>query len=284
MGKVLRVFIVLLLVLSIASLVLGFLLFKQREVVKKRTQNLENGLIAVATEITAPREPHIRAIDQKVDAQALMKVEEMGGQIELIRRLAQTRRDQHFQEGEDHVATKGKLSQTEAELFTTRQRLADTEASLARAREENNRLQNTLAEREGQIRRLESEVADLKTTVDGLKQDLAKKDDELQNKEIEIRALKDTIARYENDPTRAAGAVRQGLTGEIIVVNDEWNFVVLNIGSEDTLVPSAEMLVHRGDELIGKVRVLTVTEKLAIADILRDWQKRPFREGDSVLF
>jgi len=284
MAKVLRVFVVLLLVLSIAGLVLGFLLFKQREVVKKRTQNLQDGIAAIASEITAAKEPHVRAIDQRVDAQALMKIEEMGGQIELVKRLAQTRREQHFQEGEDHVATKGKLTQTEAELFTTRQRLADTEASLARAREENTRLQNTIAEKDGQIRQLEGEVTALKTSVDDLKREVARKDEELQNMTIENRTLKDQLARYENDPTKVAGTIKPGLTGEIIAVNADWNFVVLNIGSEDTLAPLAEMMVHRGDELIGKVRVLTVTEKLAIADIMRDWQKQPLREGDSVLF
>jgi len=284
MAKALRVFIVLLLVLSIAGLILGFVLFKQREVVKKRTLNLQDGVAAIAAEIAAPREPHVRAIDQKVDPQALMKLDEMGGQIELVKRLAQARRDQHFQEGEDHVATKGKLTQTEAELFTTRQRLADTEASLARAREENTRLQNTIAEKDGQIRQLEGEVVALKTSVDDLKKEVAKKDDELQNSAIEIRTLKDQLARYENDPTKVGGVIKPGLSGEIIAVNADWNFVVLNIGSGDTLVPSAEMLVHRGDELIGKVRVLTVTDKLAIADIMRDWQKLPLREGDSVLF
>lgn len=47
MGKALRVFVIFLLLLSIASLVLGILLFQKRELIKGRTQMLEEYLIKI---------------------------------------------------------------------------------------------------------------------------------------------------------------------------------------------------------------------------------------------
>ncbi len=288
MAKALRVFVVVLFVLSIAGLVLGILLFNQRTLVKERTQTLEEGVATIAQEIVKPREPHIRAMEQRVDREALMSPDKTArdGQIELVKRLVQARHDQYFQEGEDHVATKGKLAQTEAELFTTRQQLADTRNQLAAERERVQALTAEVAAKKAEIDQLKGEVATLNDTVAGLRADLAKKDEEVQNLIVEVKQLEAEVSRYRGADGSVIGKVKPGLTGEIVAVNPEWNFVVLNIGSEASLVPTAEMLVHRGEELIGRVRVMSVTEKLAIADIMRgEWEMGvPLREGDRVLF
>ena len=80
----------------------------------------------------------------------------------------------------------------------------------------------------------------------------------------------------------ALRALPKGLHGRVVVVNKDWNFVVLDIGSRAGLVPNAEMLVHRGDLLIGKVLVSGVTRDLAIADIRPEWQQMQIQEGDFV--
>lgn len=53
MGKALRVFVIILLMLSIGALTLGILLFNKREMLKGRTQFLENYLIRVASTLEA---------------------------------------------------------------------------------------------------------------------------------------------------------------------------------------------------------------------------------------
>lgn len=288
MAKALRIFVVILFVLSIAGLVLGILLFNQRKLVKERTQTLESGVAAIAQEITRAREPHIRAMEQRVDPEALMSADRAArdGQIELVKRLVQARHDQHFQEGEDHVATKAKLAQTEADLFTTRQQLADTRNQLAAERERVQALTAEVAAKNAEIAQLKDDVEQLNATIGGLRADLEKKDAELQNMIVEAKQLEAELARIRGTDGSVVGKVKAGLTGEIVAVNPEWNFVVLNIGSDSSLVPTAEMMVHRGEELIGRVRVMSVTEKLAIADIMRgEWEMGvPLREGDRVLF
>ncbi|MDP6524927.1 MAG: hypothetical protein QGH15_11960 [Kiritimatiellia bacterium] len=66
MGKALRVFVIFLLLLSIASLVLGILLFQKRELIKGRTQMLEEYLIKIGkvieseqVESAAPEAPDV---------------------------------------------------------------------------------------------------------------------------------------------------------------------------------------------------------------------------------
>ena len=53
MGKLLKVLVVLLLLLSVGALVLGILLFNKREILKGRTQKLERTVIALGTTIEA---------------------------------------------------------------------------------------------------------------------------------------------------------------------------------------------------------------------------------------
>jgi hypothetical protein len=75
-----------------------------------------------------------------------------------------------------------------------------------------------------------------------------------------------------------------GLTGRILVVNPDWNFVVLDVGSEAGLGTQTELIVYRTDQLVGRVRVSSVQNQTAVAEILQDWQQQPLREGDHVLF
>ena len=44
------------------------------------------------------------------------------------------------------------------------------------------------------------------------------------------------------------------------------------------------MLVHRAEQLIGRVRIVDVRDHMAIADIQRDWVSAPLQEGDRVFY
>ncbi|MCX7869570.1 MAG: hypothetical protein N2322_06425, partial [Terrimicrobiaceae bacterium] len=67
---------------------------------------------------------------------------------------------------------------------------------------------------------------------------------------------------------RQALKMRDGLQGRILAVNQAWNFVVLNLGDKNGVVSNAEMLVKRGNSLIGKVRITSVEPATSIADII----------------
>ena len=73
------------------------------------------------------------------------------------------------------------------------------------------------------------------------------------------------------------------LSGNVLSVNAEWTFVVLDIGADTGLKANAVMLVHRGNQLVGKIRVSEVRDSLAVAEILSDWVQVPMERGDSVI-
>jgi hypothetical protein len=80
------------------------------------------------------------------------------------------------------------------------------------------------------------------------------------------------------------GVMPAGLTGHILAINRDWNFVVLDIGQQQGVIEKLPMMVHRGGNLIGKVMITSVEPSIAIADVMPDWKKEEFQEGDLVSF
>jgi len=85
---------------------------------------------------------------------------------------------------------------------------------------------------------------------------------------------------------RTAGLMRKGLEGKILAVNQAWNFVVLNLGDRNGVVGNAEMLIKRGNQLVGKVRVTSVEPSTSIADIVPGSVSRgvSIQPGDNVIY
>jgi len=98
------------------------------------------------------------------------------------------------------------------------------------------------------------------------------------------RAQLEDLRKREND--RRALKMRNGLEGRILAVNQAWNFVVLNLGDKNGVVSNAEMLIKRGTQLIGKVRVTSVEPSTSIADIVSNSVPRgmSIQPGDNVIY
>ena len=103
-----------------------------------------------------------------------------------------------------------------------------------------------------------------------------------KNKDLEsqIAVLKQAEAG------RKARIMRNGLEGRILAVNAAWNFVVLSLGDRNGVVTNAEMLIKRGSQLIGKVRVTSVEPSSSIADIVSNSLRKGFsvQPGDTVIY
>ncbi|XHR29061.1 MAG: hypothetical protein ACFUZC_00560 [Chthoniobacteraceae bacterium] len=99
-------------------------------------------------------------------------------------------------------------------------------------------------------------------------------------------AAEKQASSLEADATRRAStALRPGLEGRILVVNPNWNFVVLNIGDRQGVVSGASMVIKRGGSVIGRVRITSVEPSTAIADIQPGSTKGlSVQPGDVVIF
>jgi len=100
--------------------------------------------------------------------------------------------------------------------------------------------------------------------------------DNLQASEKQVADLKDAINR------KATGTNLPGISGKVTWVNRTWNFVVLDVGLSNGVVPNGELIVYRKNSFLGKVKVTSVDSNSCVADIMPD-VKGDIQVGDYVL-
>jgi len=74
-----------------------------------------------------------------------------------------------------------------------------------------------------------------------------------------------------------------GLRGTVAYVQDDWNFVVLNIGEKEKVQTNSEFLIYRDSMLVSKVQVITVNPNTSVAEIIADYRRGTPRPGDLVI-
>ncbi len=100
--------------------------------------------------------------------------------------------------------------------------------------------------------------------------------DNLQADQKKVADLMDAINR------KATGSLPPGISGKVTWVNRTWNFVVLDVGLSNGVVPNGELIVYRKNNFLGKVKVTSVDANTCVADILPD-VKGDIQVGDYVL-
>ena len=78
-------------------------------------------------------------------------------------------------------------------------------------------------------------------------------------------------------------AVPNNLRGRVAVVQDNWDFIVLNLGRNQHVQPKTEFIVYRADKMVAKVQAQTVGENTCIAEVLPGFQLAQPRVGDIVV-
>jgi hypothetical protein len=279
MGKLVKPLIFVMLVLSLVSLTLGILLFGRREVLKRRVQTLENGAESFAQAIQYPG----------LSKTALMNPETMGGQISALRTAA---RNQY----ETLEETKETLARTEDQLQQTKTTLASTEATLEQTRDTVARLEGDIRAKDVEIAQRNSDIMRLEDDKLGLEREVEVARDEINQRMYELADARAEYASlqqaYEDEVRRSLALsspdsgdviMSSDVTGRVLSVNPEWNFVVLDIGSDEGLRANAIMLVHRGTDLVGKIRISDVRQDLSVAEIVYDSLLLPIHQGDGVI-
>jgi hypothetical protein len=74
-----------------------------------------------------------------------------------------------------------------------------------------------------------------------------------------------------------------GLKGKVIAVDPKYEFVVLDVGLDQGVLPRGELLVNRSGKLVAKIRILTAEPHRSVANVLPDWKQGEIMEGDVVL-
>lgn len=199
-----------------------------------------------------------------------------------------------------HKKTKADLAKTKSDLAQTQQELSDTkgerdkavvraDAQSKRADDLATRLVTATQERDA----AQTELASFKAI--GLApEQIIKLNQNLKNAQAEIAAvnaekavLQHNMARLQTrldkyEGTNAFVTLRADLRGKILVVDPKWDFVVLNIGDDQGVLPEGELLVSRDGKLVAKVIVRSVEKDRSIANVVPGWKLGQPLEGDEV--
>lgn len=76
---------------------------------------------------------------------------------------------------------------------------------------------------------------------------------------------------------------KTSIEGKIISVNEENNFVVINLGEEDGLKLGMDFEVYRGDKRIGNLEVIEMRSRIAACDIKDIKERQEIKVGDVVV-
>jgi hypothetical protein len=221
-----------------------------------------------------------------------------------IQQLTQDRNDQRSaKEDAQH-----QLAQTKKTLAATQAQLTQTQSDLATAKSERDQLAKKVTADETQIadltEKLNKTTKQLGDTQDQLAAytgtgltppQIVALDKELKNTQtaltaaneesrvlgLEVKKLKNQLALITVPGYEVP--LPPGLKGTVMAVDPKWSFVVLNIGEDQGVLKSGELLVSRDGRLVAKVIVSLVQKDRCIANLVPGWQLGDIIEGDTVI-
>jgi len=320
MDKVLKVLVVLVLVLSAVALTFEVVLFRQREELKGRNQMLARYTTQIAKTLeVVPAETNVDLATRdlprlQVSEEQLKPFYQRDAAGKIVKDATGAKVTTGANTMDD--ALKGVLAKAELQYS----RLNDTRTGLEQTRTTLADTSNTLVKTEGDLAQTKDTLKKTSDDLDSAKQDIERKKssieeltqkneacaaksekqiaeigkltDKLSDRETQLDATKRFVEKLQKELVICQGggetnAPPPGLQGQIILVNTNWNFVVVDILPPPAkVIPMTDLTIQRKDKLVGKVRVSEVIadHNFAVGEILPDWQQTPPKKGDYVFY
>ncbi len=89
------------------------------------------------------------------------------------------------------------------------------------------------------------------------KKQINQKSDKLVEKPIEAQPAGD-----KKNPSTGA------MKGKVAAINPTWKFMIINLGENDGMVSGSELLIKRGSQVIGKVKITSVEPSTSVGNIV----------------
>ena len=152
-----------------------------------------------------------------------------------------------------------------------------------------NAAQEDVKKTQAQLKELESRKTELETKISEL--ETKSKDLEAKVQGIELGTI--VIGRETTPPQQTVSkpATRKqekkipvsGLEGKVLVVNKDYNFVVINLGTKDGVEMDNVFSVYHGNNYIGDVKIEKIHDSMAAAGFVSGDIKDKVNEGDKVV-
>jgi len=250
--KSFRLIIILLAILCVVFLVFGMISFSGLQAEKKTRVATENSL----KDLTASKEDLLKQLDEgkKVRADLEMQLADLKGKVTSLQDKAEKLAAQIADERKEKEDALAKLSDKDREIEEVKTNWESEKTSRSALQEQFDKLQKESAAIQDQLKNLQA-----------TNQGLSKQIEDLQaKKEVELDKI----------------VVKPGVEaeGKVLVVNKEFNFIVVAAGNNKGITPGVTFGVYRAGKLVAKAQVEKVYETMSAANILPD--SGDIREGD----
>jgi len=173
------------------------------------------------------------------------------------------------------------LTKKTTDLAAAQAKVDDVQKALDQAKADGAKAVADLAELNKQLDG--STVADIKAARDKAVADAASSASEQKIIADQLQAAKGEVEQLKKDINASKiGMIPPGVSGKVTFVNRTWNFVVIDVGLSNGVVPNGQLIVYRKNSFLGKIKVTTADTNSAVADILPD-SKGDIQVGDYVL-
>lgn len=148
------------------------------------------------------------------------------------------------------------------------------EKSVVKLQGDKKQIEDKLVETEGVIQNRVDQIYQLK---DSLEKDFKPAAKNPQSGEVELSPI--IVNASAKDATQVV-APSAGINGSVVSINDDNNFVIVNLGEEKGVKIGDKLNVYRGSEYIANLEIIQVRKDIAAADIKN--KMMPLQVGDTV--
>jgi hypothetical protein len=195
----------------------------------------------------------------------------------------------------EYAALTEAKAKTDKDLADANANIADLNTQLAAAQKSADEAKTALSEANDTIKADQDKLDDISKSLGGMSPDavvaeVAKTKSDLDAAQAEEKVLQDSLQEsqqkvadlYDALNRSKKGTMPPGVSGKITFVDHPWNFVILDVGETNGVVPNGELIVYRNNSFLGKVKVTKVDPNDSVAEILPD-AKGDIQIGDKVL-
>lgn len=259
-GKLPVIILVFLIVVSLVAAGVGFYLLQQE---KRKSTQLQEQLESVKTSERVAK----KQLEDWQDKYAAldMKLTDANTRLENLKTDLQ-------QETKLKQESLAKIEQLRIDLDQQKNLRSDLETKLSRAQKSLDNIQTQVNELSAKKQELESQVKELQDRSQGV--ELGKIVVGPESTEEEGGTI---VAKSMPAPATAS-------EGKVLVVNNEHDFIVFNLGSKNGVKIGDVYSVYRGNRNLGDVKVEKVQDNMAAAGFVGSNVIGKISEGDRILF
>lgn len=195
-----------------------------------------------------------------------------------------------------HAEAEDAKNKASADLATLEQSLKRQQASIAKNEEELEKIAIQQKEINLVVAKLDgiTSVEELIAKEKGLQDTLAEKTATKVEEETKLATstkMKNNVQAQVVDLEkrqieRAKEIALNGLEATVVAVNKDWGFVMVNAGMSLGVSASSSLLVKRGEELIARLRIVTLAPDMVVCDVVPETIAKGARvmPGDRAIF